>query len=138
MNVPNHSHHLTDEILDIIARAHWQTAKSVQHVEGGQHQYNVLGWSKDDLTEREFWQLANLIQTCGRREEWMPPPGFYDDPRKRRPMQNHYLYFDGPDGIYAYWYTKPRSGPPMLNREHVSVQERTGTRTPVPPSLFDR
>jgi hypothetical protein len=42
-------------------------------------------------------------------------------------MQNHYLYIRE----YAYWFTRPRV--PMLNREHVSVQQATATRRVVEP-----
>ena len=35
-------------------------------------------------------------------------------------MTNRYLYM----ADYAYWFTWPRGRVPMLNREHVSVQER--------------
>ena len=36
-------------------------------------------------------------------------------------MTNRYLYI----GDYAYWFTWPRKSVPMLNREHVAVQEKT-------------
>jgi hypothetical protein len=123
MNIPDHSHLLTDEIIDIIERAHWQTAKSVEHVEGGQHQYVVIGWDRDDLSRDEFWLLANTIRTHGRLEEWTPPEGFYDS-GNRRPVRNRYLYV----GEYAMWFTHPRRSIPMLNREHVAVQAKTPTR----------
>jgi hypothetical protein len=129
MNVPDHSDYLTDEILDIIRRAHWQTAKSVEHVAGGQHQYNVKGWNKDDLTEDEFWLLVNVIKTHGRQEIWKAPVGFYDS-GKRPSFQNSYLY---PGDGFAYWFTWPPSSVPMLNREHASVQEKTPTRRPFGP-----
>ena len=38
-------------------------------------------------------------------------------------MRNRYLYV----GEFAYWFTWPRGRVPMLNREHVSVQERDRT-----------
>lgn len=37
-------------------------------------------------------------------------------------MRNCYLYVVE----YAYWFTRPRV--PMLNREHVSVQQATQSR----------
>jgi hypothetical protein len=40
-------------------------------------------------------------------------------------MKNRYLYV----GEYAYWFTCPYGAVPMLNREHISVQERDRTRT---------
>jgi hypothetical protein len=123
LDIPDHAGLVPDEIHDLIRRAHWQTAKSLEHVPAGRHQYNVIGWTKDDLTEEEFWFFAQTIKEVGREEEWTPPEGFYDDPRKqRRKMVNHYLYV----GEYAYWFTRPRV--PMLNREHVSVQQATPTR----------
>lgn len=42
-------------------------------------------------------------------------------------MTNRYLYM----GDYAYWFTWPHKSDPMLNREHVAVQEQTRTRRPV-------
>lgn len=119
------------ELMALIEKAHWQSAKSVEHVPGGQHQYCVLGWSKDQLTEPEFWAMWETIRAKGRREIWVPPPGFYDS-GNRRPMENTYLYL--PDG-FSYWTTWPRKSVPMLNREHVSVQETTPTRRPVPEQL---
>lgn len=120
----SHDDLLSPELHDIIARAHWQTAKSVEHVEGGQHAYNVIGTSKDDLTNEEFWLVAKAIRLLGRDEVWTPPEGFFDDPSKRRPMKNTYLYV----GDYAYWFTKGYRSKPMLNREHISVQAKTPTR----------
>jgi hypothetical protein len=116
-------------VHDLIARAHWQTAKSVEHVEGGQHQYNVKGWDKDDLTEDEFWLLVNVIKAHGRQEVWTAPAGFYDS-GKRPSFKNTYLY---PGDGFAYWFTWPRNAVPMLNREHVSVQEKAPTRRPFGP-----
>lgn len=40
-------------------------------------------------------------------------------------MKNTYLY---PGDGYAYWFTWPQGRVPMLNREHVSVQEQGPTR----------
>lgn len=120
-NPVSHDHLLTDELRDIIARAHWQSAKSTEDV--APHQYVVIGWNKDDLTEEEFWRLADAIKRLGRLEVWTPP----DEWVRRwggRPMQNRYLYV----GEHAYWVTTPRGRPPMLNREHVSIQAATATR----------
>ncbi|CAN5155097.1 hypothetical protein BH24ACT23_BH24ACT23_10180 [soil metagenome] len=47
-------------------------------------------------------------------------------------MRNRYLYV----GEFAYWFTWPRGRVPMLNREHVSVQETTPTREVVPSHEF--
>jgi hypothetical protein len=131
MTFPDHSE-VVDEcygpgtVQALIGRAHWQNARSVQAV--APHSYCVKGWDKDDLTEHEFWLLVQIIKTHGRREEWVPPAGFYTS-GSRRPMTNTYLYVSEPSGaLYAYWFTFPRGRVPMLNREHVSVQQRTPTR----------
>jgi hypothetical protein len=113
------------EILELIERAHWQSARTVEHV--APHQYNVLGWDKDDLTDEEFWKLAKVIKQMGRVEVWTAPEGFYDS-GKRPKYRNNYLYV----GEYAYWFTYPRSSKPMLNREHVSVQNDSPNPTRVP------
>jgi hypothetical protein len=118
---PDHGPELPAEIHDLIRRAHWQSARSVAKV--APHQYVVIGWDKDELTSREFCALARLFKERGRLEEWTVPEGFYSDGIRRR-MQNRYLYI----GDYSYWFTEPRNGPPMLNREHVSVQMRSATR----------
>jgi hypothetical protein len=113
-----------DEIEAIIARAHWQSARSTEDV--APHQYVVKGWDKDELTEDEFWRLANWIRTEGRLEEWTPPAEWV----RRwggRPMTNRYVHI----GNYAYWFTWPKGRAPMLNREHVSVQQAKPTRRPV-------
>jgi len=124
---PEPSHDIPDqagllpghEIHDLIRRAHWQSAKFTEDV--APHQYVVLGWNKDDLTEEEFWCFVRTLKDLGQVEEWTPPEGFYDTGR-RHPMRNRYLYI----GEHAYWFTRPRV--PMLNREHVSVQHATPTR----------
>jgi hypothetical protein len=121
LDIPDHAGLVPDEIHDLIRRAHWQTAKSLEHLPAGRHQYNVIGWKKDDLTDEEFWFFVRTIKDLGRWEEWTPPEGFYDS-GNRRPIRNHYLYVCD----YAYWFTRPRV--PMLNREHVSVQRATPTR----------
>ena len=118
---PNHGDRVPDEIHDLIRRADWQAAKSVEDV--APHQYVVIGWNKDDLSDEEFWLFVQTIKDLGRVEEWTPPEGFYDS-GNRRPMRNRYLYV----GEYAYWYTHPRRAVPMLNREHVSVQQATPSR----------
>ena len=113
------------EVEDFIARAHWQSAKSTEDV--APHQYVVLGWDRDDITDAEFWSFASLIKAEGRLEEWTPPPEWV----RRwggKPMTNRYLYI----GDFAYWFTWPKRSVPMLNREHVSVQESTPTRMPGP------
>jgi len=108
-------------VNDFIERAHWQSAKSTEDV--APHQYNVKGWNRDDITDEEFQRFAEIIRATGRVEEWTPPEEWV----RRwggRPMRNRYLYL----GEYAYWFTWPRGRVPMLNREHVSVQEQTPTR----------
>ena len=113
------------EVEDFIARAHWQSAKSTEDV--APHQYVVLGWDRGDITDAEVWSFASLIKAEGRLEEWTPPPEWV----RRwggKPMTNRYLYI----GDFAYWFTWPKRSVPMLNREHVSVQESTPTRMPVP------
>jgi hypothetical protein len=121
ISIPDHSAVLDERILDIIRRAFWQSAKSVEAV--APHAYVVKGWDKDDVTEEEFWLVVKAIKTYGRREEWTPPAGFYDS-GNRRPMRNSYLYV----GEYAYWFTFPRGRVAMLNREHISVQQQMNTR----------
>jgi hypothetical protein len=118
-DIPDHAGLVPDEVHDLIRRAHWQSAKSVEDV--APHQYVVIGWNKDDLTDDEFWFFVRTTKELGRLEEWTPPEGFYDS-GNRRPMRNRYLYV----GEYAYWFTRPRV--PMLNREHVSVQQATQSR----------
>ena len=121
MDWPDHSGAVPDAVHAILARMHWQDARSVQHV--APHQYVVAGWAKDDVTEAEFWSVVNIVRAVGRVEEWTPPAGFYDS-GNRRPTLNTYLYVGG----YAYWFTSPSAAVPMLNREHVSVQLRRPTR----------
>jgi hypothetical protein len=65
--------------------------------------------------------MVELIKTEGRRELWTPPKEWVDR-WGGKPMKNRYLYVGG----YAYWFTCPYGAVPMLNREHISVQERTG------------
>jgi hypothetical protein len=118
-DIPDHAGLVPDEIHDLIRRAHWQSAKSTEDV--APHQYVVIGWNKDDLTDEEFWFFVRTIKDLGRLEEWTPP----DEWVRRwggRPMRNRYLYIRE----HAYWFTRPRV--PMLNREHVSVQHATPTR----------
>jgi hypothetical protein len=118
-------HDVSAEVLDLIRRCHWQSAKSTEDV--APHQYVVLNWSRDDVTEGQFWDLVSIIKTHGRLEEWTPPAEWV----RRwggRPMVNSYLYVDIGDGLFAYWFTNPRNRTPMLNRERVAQQERTPTR----------
>lgn len=103
---PDHS--VSPQILAILARAHWQSARSVEAV--APHQYVVIGWDKDDLTEAEFWAVRDAIRALGRREVWRAPRGFYSDGR-RPEMVGSYLYVKS----FAHSYTKPSK--PMLNRE---------------------
>ena len=112
------------EAEDVIERAAWTSAKSTEDF--APHQYVVRGWDRDDLIEEEFWRVVALIKTQGRLEEWTPPQEWVRRWGGRR-MTNRYLYM----GDYAYWFTWPRGSVPMLNREHVSVQERDRTRRPV-------
>jgi hypothetical protein len=107
------------EILDLIRRAHWQSARSTEDV--APHQYVVIGWDKDDLTEQEFWLLADTIRRLGRVEVWTPP-ALWVERWGGKPQRNRYLYV----GDYAMWVT--RGSKPMLNREHVSQQLKTPTR----------
>jgi hypothetical protein len=120
-DMPDHVGLVPDEIHDLIRRAHWQSAKSTEDV--APHQYVVLDWNKDDLSEKEFWFFVRTIKDLGRLEEWTPPEEWV----RRwggRPMRNRYLYV----GEHAYWFTHPRKSVPMLNREHGSVQAATPTR----------
>lgn len=112
------------EVQSFIDRAAWTFAKSTADV--APHEYVVKGWDRDDITEKEFWQFAELIKTTGRKEIWTPPAEWVCR-WGGRPMTNRYLYL----GDHAYWFTWPRQSAPMLNREHVSVQQETPTRQPV-------
>src|SRR5690554_853279 len=110
------------EIREVIQRAAWRSAKCTEDI--APHQYVVRGWDRDDVTEEEFWDVVNYIRTHGREEIWTPPAEW----QRRwggRPMKNTYWY---PSDGYAYWFTWPRGSVPMLNREHVSVQEQGPTR----------
>jgi hypothetical protein len=80
-DIPDHAGLVPDEIHDLIRRAHWQSAKSVEDV--APHQYVVIGWNKDDLTDEEFWFFVRTIKDLGRLEEWTPPEGFYDSGNRR-------------------------------------------------------
>lgn len=129
---PDHSEALKEaygtRVHDLLERAHWQTASTVVHVAGGDHQYNVIGNAKDDLSEGDFFLLVSAIKLHGRREEWHAPEGFYSSGRRPK-YRNHYLYVRGSDGeLRAYWYTKPGNAPHMLNRELVSYQAEHPTR----------
>jgi hypothetical protein len=123
MEFPDHGDQVSPELLDILERMHWRSARTVEAV--APHQYNVKGWDRDDVTEAEFWSVVDIVRAVGRVEEWTPPAGFYDS-GNRRPMLNTYLYL----GDHAYWFTQPRDRPAMLNRESVSVQLRSPTRRP--------
>jgi hypothetical protein len=129
MDLPDHRPSDEDQAIlhNLIERAHWQTAKSVEHIAAGRHAYVVIGWDKDDLTEDEFWWFATTIKTYGREEEWEAASGFYDS-GKRPKMRNRYLYVESDEGVFAYWFTWPQGRVPMLNREHISVQQETPTR----------
>ena len=116
---------LSDAVLAIIGRAHWQSAKSVEEV--APHAYVVKGWDKDSVTPEEFELIVLVIKTFGRHEEWDAPAGFYDSGKRPR-YKNRYLYLITDDGHFAYWFTWPRGCPPMLNREHTSIQEEAPTR----------
>ena len=105
-------------IHELIDRAYWQSCKSTNDY--APHQYVVKGWQKDDLTEEEFWEFARIVKALGRIEEWTPPAEWVGG----RVMTNRYLYV----GEFAYWFTWPRKSVPMLNREHVSVQQESPTR----------
>jgi hypothetical protein len=132
---PDHSHAVPEQVREIIWRAEWCSAKSVEDV--APHQYVVIGWDRDDVTDGEFWLVVRTIETLGRVEEWTPPEGFYDS-GNRRPVTNRYLYVATTDGLHAYWFTHPRNSVPMLNREHVSVQQQTPTRRVVEPQQHMR
>jgi hypothetical protein len=115
-----------EEVGAFIDRAAWRSASSTEDI--APHQYIVKDWDRDDLSAAEFWAFVELIKTTGREEVWTPPQEWV----RRwggRPMKNRYLYV----GEHAYWFTWPRNSVPMLNREHVSVQERTPTRRTVRP-----
>jgi hypothetical protein len=110
-----------EEVEAFIERAAWRSAKSTADV--APHQYIVKGWDRDDISEQEFWAFVELIKGTGRKELWTPPEEWVQR-WGGRPMKNRYLYV----GDYAYWFTWPCNSVPMLNREHVSVQEKTPTR----------
>ena len=118
------------EAQDFIERAAWTSAKSTEDV--APHQYIVRGWDRDDIGDAEFWAFVALVKETGREEEWTRPAEWV----RRwggRPLRNRYLYLDG----FAYWFTWPRDRVPMLNREHVSVQERDRTRRVTPRPALD-
>ena len=121
---PDHTSKVPAEILAVVDRMHWQSARSVEHVAGGRHQYNVCGWAKDDVTEREFWQVADIVRAISRVETWTAPAGFYNSGRRPR-LTNTYAYING----FAYWYTTARSTTHMLDREAVEQQLVTPTRS---------
>jgi hypothetical protein len=109
---------------DFISRTAWRSAQSTEDVAPHQYVVQKRGQRRDDFTEEEFWRLVELIKTEGRRELWTPP----EEWARRwggKPMKNQYLYI----GEYAYWFTCPYGAVPMLNREHLSVQEQNPTRT---------
>jgi hypothetical protein len=115
-----------EEAEDFISRTAWRSAQSTEDVAPHQYVVQKRGQRRDDFTEEEFWRMVELIKTEGRRELWTPPEEWV----RRwggKPMKNQYLYI----GEYAYWFTCPRGAVPMLNREHVSVQEQNPTRTPL-------
>ena len=112
------------EAEDFIGRAAWTSAKSVEEIAPHQYVVQKRGQRRDDFSEEEFWRFEALIKAEGRQEIWTPPEGFYDS-GNRRSQKNRYLYV----GEYAYWFTMPYGAVPMLNREHVSVQEQNPTRT---------
>ena len=114
----------SDEARAFIERAAWTFAKSTAGF--APHEYIVRGWDRDDITEAEFWQFVELVKETGQKEVWTPPAEWV----RRwggRPMENAYLYL----GEFAYWFTWPRKRVPMLNREHVSVQQENPTRRPL-------
>jgi hypothetical protein len=123
---------VSNEVLGIIGRAHWQSARTVEAI--APHQYVVIGWDRDDVTEAEFWKVVKTIESLGREEVWTAPEGFYDSGR-RHSIKNRYLY---PGDGFAYWFTHPRKSVPMLNREHVSVQQQAPTRRVVEPQQHVR
>lgn len=122
-NLVSHDHLVSDEAQDIIRRGWWQSARSTEAI--APHEYVVLGWSKDDLSEADFWLLANTIKRHGRAEVWTPPPEWVNR-WGGRPMRNTYLYLGEGDQQYAYWLTRGRKA--MLNRERVAQQLVTPTR----------
>jgi hypothetical protein len=126
VNWPDHTPLLDPELLDIIRRAAWTSAKSTEDV--APHQYVVKGWNKDDVTAQDFDLLAAAIKTYGRVEVWTPP----DEWVRRwggREQRNRYLYAGG----YAMWFTFPRGRVPMLNRELTTWQQANLTRRVIEP-----
>ena len=117
---PDHGDQVSPEVLEIIERMHWQNARTVEAV--APHAYNVRGWDKDSVSEADFWRVVVAVKAVGRLEEWTSPEGFFDAGVRR--LRNRYLYV----GDYAYWFTWPDKGVPMLNRELVAQQFVTPTR----------
>jgi hypothetical protein len=116
-----------EEAEDFIGRAEWRPAKSrlrsgksIEDVAPHEYVVQKRGQGRDDFTEDEFWRFNARINAEGRWELWTPPSGW-----EGKPQKNRYLYV----GEYAYWFTMPYGAVPMLNREHLSVQERDHTRT---------
>ena len=79
----------------------------------------VIGWNKDDLTDEEFWLFVRTIKDLGRLEEWTPPEGYGREQASDAeplPLYRRLRLLVHPSRV------------PMLNREHVSVQQATPTR----------
>jgi hypothetical protein len=131
LDFPDHTDLLSPQIIDIIGRCFFQVAKSVDHIPGGQHAYCVRNWAKDDVSADEFDLVAQAIKAHGRREEFIPPIGFFDS-GNRKPQRGEYLYVrDAAGELYSYWFTWPRGRVSMLNRELRSRQLAHPTRRPL-------
>ena len=113
-----------EEAEDFIRGATWKSAQSTEDVAPHQYVVQKRGQRRDDFTEEEFWRMVELIKTEGRLELWTPPEEWVQR-WGGKPMKNQYLYI----GEFAYWFTCPYGAVPMLNREHVAVQEQNPTRT---------
>ena len=113
-----------EEAEDFIGRTAWRSAQSTEDVAPHQYVVQKRGQRRDDFTEEDFWRMVELIKTEGHRELWTPPKEWVQR-WGGKPMKNQYLYI----GEHAYWFTCPYGAVPMLNREHVSVQEQNPTRT---------
>src|SRR4051794_37896311 len=115
-----------DEARAFIRRAAWTSAKSTEDVGTAPVSGHTAIEPQRQRLGGRVLRFVNLIKTEGRVEEWTPPAEWV----RRwggRPMTNRYWH---PGDGYA-WFTWPRKSVPMLNREHISVQEQDRTRRPV-------
>ena len=120
---PDHGDQVSPELLDVIARMRWQSARSVEIAcctapvrrgrlgQGRRDRGRVLVGGEHRSSRRPRGGVA------GTR-------GFYATPQRRPTYRNTYLYLGG----YAHWFTSPARRRAELNRELTSQQLKTPTR----------